>query len=199
MRDEQESAFLALAADIVASLDIVPSPTALLDEQGTIRWQNKASIALRGRRVGKHFSDYVSPGDRQAARAVFERMLADGDSEELAVQVLNAEGGYVGLQGRWSVVSVRDGSKVVVVLSLGDERDPQPVPSTPGPAAELTGRQLEVLRLLAAGRSTAEIAVDLQLSPTTVRNHVANLLAALGVHSRLQAVVAAREAGLLDT
>jgi DNA-binding NarL/FixJ family response regulator len=63
---------------------------------------------------------------------------------------------------------------------------------------DLTKRQLEVLRLLAEGRSTAQIAAELGLSRTTVRNYIANLLTALGVHSRLQAVVAARKAGILD-
>ena len=62
----------------------------------------------------------------------------------------------------------------------------------------LTKRQLEVLRLLAEGRSTAEIATALGLTQTTVRNYVANLLAALGAHTRLQAVIAAREAGLIE-
>ena len=62
----------------------------------------------------------------------------------------------------------------------------------------LTKRQLEVLRLLAEGRSTAEIATALGLSQTTVRNYVANLLVALGVHTRLQAVIAARRAGLIE-
>jgi DNA-binding NarL/FixJ family response regulator len=63
---------------------------------------------------------------------------------------------------------------------------------------ELTSRQLDVLRLLAEGRSTAEIATELGLSTTTVRNYIANVLSALGVHTRLQAVVAARKAGLID-
>jgi DNA-binding transcriptional LysR family regulator len=62
----------------------------------------------------------------------------------------------------------------------------------------LTTRQLEVLRLLAAGKSTREIANELHVSETTVRNHVAGLIAALGVHTRLQAVIAAQRAGLLD-
>ena len=62
----------------------------------------------------------------------------------------------------------------------------------------LTKRQLEVLRLLAEGRSTAEIAAALGLTETTVRNYVANLQAALGVHTRLQAVIAARKAGLIE-
>ena len=63
---------------------------------------------------------------------------------------------------------------------------------------QLTTRQLDVLRLLSNGRSTAEIATELGLSTTTVRNYIANLFVALGVHSRLQAVIAAREAGLID-
>ena len=63
---------------------------------------------------------------------------------------------------------------------------------------DLTKRQFEVLRLLAEGKSTAQIAAELDLSRTTVRNYIANLLTALGVHSRLQAVVAARNAGILD-
>jgi DNA-binding NarL/FixJ family response regulator len=64
-------------------------------------------------------------------------------------------------------------------------------------SAHLTRRQLEVLRLLAEGESTGQIAADLGLSRTTVRNYIANLLAALGVHTRLQAVIAARRAGIL--
>jgi DNA-binding NarL/FixJ family response regulator len=62
----------------------------------------------------------------------------------------------------------------------------------------LTRRQLQVLHLLADGRSTDEIVHELGLSRTTVRNYIAGLLAALGAHNRLQAVVAARKAGLLD-
>jgi LuxR family transcriptional regulator, regulator of acetate metabolism len=63
---------------------------------------------------------------------------------------------------------------------------------------ELTRRQLEVLGLLAEGRSTAEIAAELGLSKTTVRNYIANVLGALGAHTRLQAVLAARRAGFIE-
>jgi len=62
----------------------------------------------------------------------------------------------------------------------------------------LTQRQLEILHLLAQGKTTGEITSELGLSRTTVRNHVANLLAALGAHSRLQAVLIARRAGILE-
>lgn len=62
----------------------------------------------------------------------------------------------------------------------------------------LTRRQIEILRLLGEGKTTDEIAAELQLSRTTVRNYIASLLAALGVHTRLQAVLAASRAGLLE-
>jgi two-component system nitrate/nitrite response regulator NarL len=68
-----------------------------------------------------------------------------------------------------------------------------------GEPTSLTKRQLEILRLLAEGMSTGQIATELGLSQTTVRNYIASLLAALGVHSRLQAVVAAKRAELLDS
>ena len=52
----------------------------------------------------------------------------------------------------------------------------------------LTARQLEVLRLLSDGRSTVEIAALLGISPMTVQSHVKNVLAKLGVHSKVEAV-----------
>jgi len=56
----------------------------------------------------------------------------------------------------------------------------------------LTQRQIEVLHLLEHGRSTEQIAQELQLSGTTVRNHIRGVLRALDVHSRLEAVAVAR-------
>ena len=65
------------------------------------------------------------------------------------------------------------------------------------PLPHLTPRQVEVLRLLEQGRSTRQIADELQLSTETVRNHIRRLFHALGVHSRLEAVAAARAASPL--
>jgi DNA-binding NarL/FixJ family response regulator len=61
---------------------------------------------------------------------------------------------------------------------------------------ELTVREREVLDLVAAGRSNADIATALFLSPKTVRNNVSNIFAKLHVADRAQAIVRAREAGL---
>lgn len=56
------------------------------------------------------------------------------------------------------------------------------------PEAALSRRELDVLRLLALGLNTRAAAERLHVSPATVRNHVQNLFAKLGVHSRLEAV-----------
>jgi LuxR family maltose regulon positive regulatory protein len=62
----------------------------------------------------------------------------------------------------------------------------------------LTERELDVLRLLAAGRSNAGIAADLFVELSTVKTHLIHLYGKLGVHSRTQAVARARALRLLD-
>jgi PAS domain S-box-containing protein len=62
---------------------------------------------------------------------------------------------------------------------------------------ELTRRELEILRLMAAGASTRAMADRLHVSPATVRNHVQHILEKLGVHSRLEAAAYATRRGLV--
>lgn len=75
-----------------------------------------------------------------------------------------------------------------------------PIMSTPPAeprAGGLTAREWQVLELLAQGSGTGEIAGKLTISPSTVRNHVQNILEKLGVHSRLEAIAYAYQHGLI--
>ncbi|HLE77279.1 MAG TPA: LuxR C-terminal-related transcriptional regulator [bacterium] len=75
-----------------------------------------------------------------------------------------------------------------------DGETPRPVE---GPPVLLTPRETEILRLLASGAGTRGIAQTLSISPATVRNHIQQIMAALGAHSRLEAVVKAHQRQLL--
>jgi len=68
----------------------------------------------------------------------------------------------------------------------------------PAPLAELTPRELEVLRHLARGLSNTEIAHELVIGDATIKTHVARIFSKLDLHDRAQAVVLAYESGLVQ-
>ena len=101
---------------------------------------------------------------------------------EEACRVLEAEAGL-------------DADAVACVLAAAGRR---PAPSPAGWPAELTDREVEVLRLITRGRSNREVAERLFISPKTVGRHVENLYRKIGVSSRAAAAVFALENQLLD-
>jgi DNA-binding NarL/FixJ family response regulator len=74
---------------------------------------------------------------------------------------------------------------------------PEPRPAPDG-LDDLTARELEVLRLVARGDNNREIAEALHLSPLTAKTHVSRILLKLGARDRVQLVVTAYQAGLVD-
>jgi DNA-binding NarL/FixJ family response regulator len=76
-------------------------------------------------------------------------------------------------------------------------RGPAPDAATAETTGQLTGREVDVVKLIAKGLSNAEIARQLYLSDATVKSHIARILAKLGLRDRVQVVVLAYETGIV--
>jgi LuxR family maltose regulon positive regulatory protein len=86
---------------------------------------------------------------------------------------------------------------VAALLTACGSAPQAPSAAAPALVEPLSTRERELLRLLAAGLSTPEIAAQLFITTGTVRNHLKSIYGKLAVHSRLQAVERARALGLL--
>ena len=74
----------------------------------------------------------------------------------------------------------------------------EPAPAAGGKLLRgLTERELEVLKMVARGRSNAEVAEQLMISPATAKTHVAHLLTKLDARDRIQLVIIAYQSGLV--
>lgn len=191
-----ERQLVELGGDITVALEEIRVPAGLVDAGGRIRWQNAASRRDVGDRTGEHVTSLFAPYAREQVESVLAKLLARAEPAEVRLPVREDDGSFVVRE--ISAVPVRGNGTVVGIFGLrhpaGETTD-----AAPGQPSSLTRRQREVLRELAAGKSTQQIAAEMGISPTTVRNHVANLMAVLGVHTRLQAVIAGTRAGLVDS
>jgi len=86
--------------------------------------------------------------------------------------------------------------KMLLALSA-DRGRTEPAIAVPHTAADLSAREVEVLRLIAKGASNREIAEHLVISEGTVKNHISNILNRLGLRDRTQAAIYARDHELL--
>ncbi|HET6706068.1 response regulator transcription factor [Amycolatopsis sp.] len=128
-------------------------------------------------------------------------MLTTFDDEEYVVQALRAgAAGYLlkDLPAAELAESVRLAHAGVTQLDRTAARHVAAALSAhPAPAEALTGRETEVLRMVATGATNREIATRLFLSEGTVKNHISRILARLGLRDRTQAAVYARDRGLI--
>jgi PAS domain S-box-containing protein len=181
-------------------LDSLVVPASLHDAEGRFVRMNAAAELASGKSntywLGRHFTEPLPPGAREKVAAQFRRAVERGEPTDFETVFVDASGHVRGVRAQH--LPLRDGDTIVGVLILAFEvRQPprEPIHLTPDP--HLTGRQREVVNLIASGLSTAEVARELTLSTETVRNHLRNAFRKLGAHTRVGAVVAARRLGLL--
>ena len=183
---------LSPLGDVQGALSDIAVPAYALDKRGTIRWLNRAAVDVLGDARGSDFSLVVAPEHSLRAREAIRRNIMRGTGaahEDLLV--VRPDGRRVNVE--ITSAPLRDGHQVVGMFGIAVRE----AKSVPPPRRHLTPRLHQVLLMLAAGKSTEQIAAELHLSVTTVRNHVRRLLRSLDAHSRLEAIAVARRDGLL--
>ena len=174
------------------ALEQLEVPSYVLDATGIVRWTNSAAKAIFGDRTGESYLVSIADEDRDRAKERFTRRVfgVQGSSYEIAV----SSGDHRRVRMQVHSAPLRVGGRIVGVFGLAI---PFGVESTVDGDGVLTRRQIEIVRLLAAGETTDSMAADLGITIDTVRNHVRNVLQRLGVHSRIEAVAEAQRRGFL--
>jgi PAS domain S-box-containing protein len=180
--------------DLSDAMEELAAPAYVIDREGRFRWLNRAYVELLGDLHGRPFVERVAPEHRQLARANVARKLGGKPTAIFDLAVLDRSGGRVTM--RITSVPLRNGGGVVGVFGIG-----VPIARASAPERsmldDLTPRQHEVLRLLAEGLETQEVARRLGVADETARNHIRALLRATGAHSRLEAVLMGQRLGIV--
>jgi DNA-binding NarL/FixJ family response regulator len=127
-----------------------------------------------------HEDEHIFPAIRAGALSY---VLKDIDPDELANAVRRAAAGE-------AMLNPQVAARMVKEMQTGQQ-------DATNPFLELTDREMDVLRLIAAGKSNQEIASDLVISEKTVKTHITNILSKLHLKDRTQAAVYAWQAGIV--
>jgi PAS domain S-box-containing protein len=180
--------------DFARAMDDLAAPAYVIDRDGRFRWVNRAYIDIFGDRRGRPFVEYVAPEHRQRARTNFARKVVGKTTTIFDLNVLDQAGERVTV--RITSAPLRHDGEIVGIFGIGIPLPQAPTPSR-SPLDDLTPRQQEVLRLLAEGLETPEIAERLGVAEETARNHIRALLRATGAPSRLEAVLMGMRYGVV--
>jgi DNA-binding NarL/FixJ family response regulator len=199
---------LRMILDLEDDIEVVAEAA---DGQGTLRAvaEHRPDVVLMDIRMpgmnGLEATDRLLRGGRPGPRVLV--LTTFGEDEYLHAAMRAGASGFLLKDSPraallHAVRTVADGSALldpVLTRRLLEEWVKRPPPNVgmPPELQKLTPRELDVFTGLARGRSNAEIAAELVLSETTVKSHVAHLLAKLGLRDRIQAVVLGYECGLV--
>jgi PAS domain S-box-containing protein len=182
---------------LIDSLEVAAS---LHDLDGRFVHINAAAERASGKTnaelLGRHVTDMVPLEAREIVSAHFRRAVERGEPTDFETAFIDASGQRRSVRAQH--LPLRDGNAIVAVLILAfGVRQPLPEPTGLVSQPRLTPRQREILELIAAGRSTSEIAAVLTLSTETVRNHLRGVFRELNAHTRPEAIAVAQRLGLL--
>lgn len=181
-------------------------PMALIDRERRYVAVNDAALALyqrpREQIIGTLASSGMTGADPSAGEATWEGLVQAGELYGDEVVRLSDEPIRVSyaahathVDGRWLALFVvlsaqpeSDGHDLISAVTPAPEGSARSGGGGASPAKRLTPREREVVQRVALGRSTPQIAVDLNLSPATVRSHVRNAMVKAGAHTRAQLV-----------
>ena len=139
--------------------------------------------AIRSREIPRTIEANLLHATGDRIRASVTPMVVAGDEENAPVLIHLFQGAAAASSADGAVDGASDGP--------AEER-------RPARRGRLAPRELEVLRLVARGRSTQQIADELEISPHTVRNHVRHFRRKLDARTKLDAVLTAMRLGILE-
>jgi PAS domain S-box-containing protein len=181
-------------------VDSLVVPASLHDTDGRFVHMNAAAERASGKTnaemLGGTYLDLLPTEAKANVEVQFRRAVDDGEPADFVTAFVDASGHKRGTRAQH--LPLRRGDAIVGVLILAfDARQPLAGLGGVELQPQLTPRQREVLDLVAAGLSTADIARELTLSTETVRNHLRSVFRELHAHTRLEAIAAAQRVGLL--
>ena len=184
-------------------------PMSLLDADRRYVAINDAGLVFYGLSrediIGSEPGRTLAPGERAVVDAEWDTLVGTGEyygdrvferADGRRVRIQYA-GSASSASGRWLAFTVVLSARVepdgpeLIVPDAGDEDIPAPARTL------LTPREREVVRLVALGAGTRQVAKDLYLSPETIRSHVRNAMSKTGSHTRAQLVAIALAEGLI--
>ena len=176
------------AAAVTASQELAPD-VVLMDLRMPVMDGVEATRQITSSTTAKVLALTTFDADEHVAEVI--RAGATG----YLLKDVTSEGLLDAVQRAASGESVMAPAVLARLMAHFSERPPVPSRLPPG-FADLSDREREILALIGAGRSNSEISAELFISMATVKTHVRHIFAKLNLRDRVQAVVAAREAGL---
>ena len=184
------------SVDLRETMRRVRFPAWIIAADGRVVWLNDAAERLVGDVRGKPYTSMVPAEYVPLAQSQFTRKLLGELVTDYELEINAADGARIPVEISSVPVQSPENGVPIGVFGVARQEDIRREP--PPDAPHLTPRQAEVLRHLAVGCSTEQIAQELNISLETVRNHIRAVLRKLGARSRLEAVAKARSQGLIS-